>query len=295
MKFNIIKNKVWWFSFSAVLVLASLILIFSGGLKWGIDFSGGTLIDISFGKSVEASEIENIFANTVGEDKGQQITSTEDGVIIRSREITNEEQEAFLGSLKEKSYNYTVNRSQSVGPRVGDVFKKRAYWALGIALLTIVAFIALSFRKMPSHISPWKFGISAIIALAHDVIITTGVFALLGFIAGVEIDALFITALLTVMGFSVHDTIVVFDRLRENLKQEKSLKKFPDVAEKALWQTMTRSINTSISTLFVLVALLVLGSSTLFYFILALVVGILIGTYSSIFLATPILVAWQKK
>ncbi|MCT4592202.1 MAG: protein translocase subunit SecF, partial [Candidatus Gracilibacteria bacterium] len=163
------------------------------------------------------------------------------------------------------------------------------------AIVAIVLFIAFSFRKVPTHTSPWKFGICAIVALVHDVLITSGVFALLGLVYGVEIDGLFITALLTVMGFSVHDTIVVFDRLRENLKQEQSMSKFANVANDSLNQTMARSINTSISTLFTLVALLFLGSNTLFFFLLALVVGIIVGTWSSIFIATPLLVAWQKK
>lgn len=295
MKFSIVKHKIVWFVISGSLCLASLILIFAGGLRWGIDFTGGTLMEISFENEVTPAQVDEVFVSSVGADKGEKITETDTGVFIRSRELSNDENKQFVSALQDKGYQFTVDRSQSIGPSVGGIFKQRAYEALAIASLAIVVFIAFSFRKVPSYISPWKFGLSAIIALVHDVLITTGVFALLGLVAGTEIDALFITALLTVMGFSVHDTIVVFDRLRENLKTEKSISKFPEVAESALWQTMHRSINTSLSTLFVLTALLIFGSPTLFYFLLALVVGISVGTYSSIFLATPILVAWQKK
>jgi preprotein translocase subunit SecF len=173
--------------------------------------------------------------------------------------------------------------------------KYKALIALLIALGAIVIYIAFAFRKIPRKVSPWRFGISAIIALAHDILFVVGVYAILGKFMNIEIDALFITALLTILGFSVHDTIVVFDRLRENLKNLSRDVTFKDVANQALTQTMARSLNTSISTLFTLVALLIFGSSSIYYFVLALVLGTIIGTYSSIFIASPVLVWWNNK
>lgn len=173
--------------------------------------------------------------------------------------------------------------------------KSKAVMALVIALIVIVIYIAFAFRRIPRKVSPWRFGLSAIVALAHDVIIVVGIYAILGNVLGVEIDALFITALLTILGFSVHDTIVVFDRVRENLKDMGREVTFADVANAALNQTLARSMNTSISTLFTLVALLVLGSTSIFFFVLALVLGTIVGTYSSIFVASPVLVWWNNR
>lgn len=294
MKFKIIKKSPVWFSLSAALVGISIVLVAMGGLRMGIDFTGGTLLEVSFAEKISTEEFTKIFNETL-KDKGEKVVETEKGFIIRSRTISPADQTVLAQKFQEAGKPFEVDRTTSIGPTVGSIFKQRAMIAIGVAIVAIIFFIAFAFRRVPQHISPWKFGLSAIIALVHDVVITIGVFALLGFFYGVEVDGLFITALLTVMGFSVHDTIVVFDRLRENLKAEASMAKFPAVAESALWQTMARSINTSLSTLIVLGALMIFGSETLFFFLLALVVGITVGTYSSIFLATPILVAWQKK
>jgi len=294
MKFPIVKNRRLWFAFSAVLVGLSLALVAAGGLRFGIDFTGGSLLEIDFAGEVSPEEFAGIFQDNFQE-KGERIVQTGNGFQIRSREISQSEKDFFLGALQKAGHEFSVKRAISVGPTVGAVFKRRAAISLTIALVAIVCFLAFAFRKVPKAISPWKFGIAAIVALAHDVIITVGVFALLGFFANAEVDSLFITALLTVMGFSVHDTIVVFDRVRENLKGKNSLNSFDKITEIALWQTMSRSINTSLSTIIVLAALLIFGSETLFFFVLALTVGILAGTFSSVFLAAPLLVAWQKR
>lgn len=293
MQFPIIKYKKIWFSISTILVTTSLVLIFMGGLKLGIDFTGGSLIQISFDEKITTQEISEIFKEALGE-RGEKIVETEDGFIIRSRNISQKDKEFFEEKLIALDKNFEINRATSISATIGEAVKKDAFVALAIAVVAIILFIAFAFRKVPKKISPWKFGLTAVVALVHDVLITAGVFALLGILYGTEIDGLFITALLTVMGFSVHDTIVVFDRIRENLKGE-SAKDFENIAETALWQTMTRSLNTSFSTLMVLIALAIFGSQTIFLFVLALVVGITAGTYSSIFLATPLLVAWQKK
>ncbi len=166
--------------------------------------------------------------------------------------------------------------------------------ALGIATLMIVLYIAFAFRRIPRELSPWRFGVSAILALIHDILIVVGVFVILGRFLDIEMDSLFITALLTIMGFSVHDTIVVFDRIRENLRFRGENESLSETANKALNQTMARSVNTSLSTLITIVALLLLGPESIRYFVLALALGIVAGTYSSIFIASPILVWWTN-
>jgi len=266
-----------------------------GGLKLGIDFTGGTLLEVTFSnKEITMQKFSEIFQENLGKEKGEKIITTENGFIVRSRQINVKDQEIFFEKLKAEDNSLEIKRTTSIGPTVGNIFKKNAIKALLIAIIAIVAFIAFSFRRVPKNISPFKFSLAAILALVHDVLLTVGFFAFLGLSFEVEIDGLFITALLTVMGFSVHDTIVVFDRIRENLKGRKT-KRFAEIAEKSLWQTMTRSINTSLSTLIVLIALMLLGSETLYFFLLALIVGISAGTYSSIFLAVPLLVSWEKK
>lgn len=190
------------------------------------------------------------------------------------------------GTVKELRY-------ESVGPTIGKELTNKAWMAILIASLAIVLYIAYAFRKVSRPVVSWKYGISAIVALIHDITIVAGLFAILGHFAGIEVDALFITALLTILGFSVHDTIVVFDRTRENLSKHYTAD-FEEVVNDSVNQTMSRSINTSVATLLVLIALFFFGGESIRYFVLALIVGISVGTYSSIFVASPIVVDWHK-
>ena len=318
----IIKNSKVWFGISGFLIAVSLVGMIAFGLKLGIDFTGGTLMQLKFEQEIEKDELK-----TALEDIGQNLGSTEeiqetteddetttikptaedvdfssasviwsdDGYIIKSKYISSDTHDALLEKLENKFGSFEETRFTTVGPTVGNTMKYKATLALLIALFAIVLYIAFAFRKIPRNVSPWRFGLSAIVALAHDVLFVVGIYSILGYFFGVEIDALFITALLTILGFSVHDTIVVFDRVRENLKNMGRDVTFAEVANKALSQTMARSLNTSISTLFTLCALLVLGSSSIFYFVLALVLGTIIGTYSSIFVASPVLVWWHNR
>lgn len=324
---NIIGNSKKWFTFSGILVAIAIVSIFAFGLKLGIDFSGGTLMQIKFEQEVQQEELstalEEIGAEIFGTSSADgSITASEtdssetslnvpteeavdfstasiiwsdEGYIIKTKYISTEVHDQLLEKLKERFGALEEPRFTTVGPTVGDTMKSKAIFALGIALVLIVIYIAFAFRKIPKKVSPWRFGLSAIVALAHDVLIVVGIYAILGNVLGVEIDALFITALLTILGFSVHDTIVVFDRVRENLKDMGREVTFADVANAALTQTMARSLNTSISTLFTLVALLILGSTSIFWFVLALVLGTIVGTYSSIFVASPVLVWWNNR
>ncbi len=223
----------------------------------------------------------------------QVIPSGENNFVIKTKYLSSEDHDLIVELMKEKLPNFTEPRFTTIGPTLGKSLLEKAVIAIVIALVMIVIYIGFAFRKIPKEVSPWRFGICAIIALAHDIIIVTGIFIVLGHFLNVEIDALFITAMLTVFGYSVNDTIIIFDRIRENLirHQGGDLEEITDVS---LSQTLARSINTSLSTLIALIAVLLWGSASIFYFVLALTIGIAIGTYSSLFTAGPILVYWTK-
>ncbi len=262
-------------------------------LEVGIDFTGGTLLELQFDETGDdqvdrlRDAINEAVPNTVS-----QITVTDqDTYIVHGKDFSGEEYDSVMAAIEERLGSYEEIRFTTIGPKIGATLKKKAITALFIALIAIVLYIAYAFRRIPKRVSPWRFGMCAILALVHDVLITLGVFALLGF----EVDAFFITALLTIMGFSVHDTIVVFDRIRENLKSQGRDDTFGDIADLSLNQTLSRSINTSVSTLFTLVALYFLGAESLRIFVFALIIGIFVGTYSSIFIASPALTIWQER
>lgn len=286
---NIIANKKIYFSLSAILVVLSLVAVFMWGLPLGIDFSGGTLLEVEYSEArPEPSSIESSLGElSLG---GVRVQETgERGVIIRTRALVENEHERVLSVLREEDSNLIEKRFASIGPVLGDELKAKATEALIIAVVVIVLFIAYVFRKVSHPVKSWKYGIVAIIALLHDIIIPTGVFAFLGKFYGAEVDALFVTALLAILGLSVNDTIVVFDRIRENLNN-KVAKDFKETVNISLNQTLARSVNTSLTTLLVLFALLFAGPESTQLFVLTLIVGLLAGTYSSIFLASPLLV-----
>ena len=216
----------------------------------------------------------------------QIVVTDQDTYLIRLKHLSESEYSSILSDLTNAYGEVEEIRFTTVGPSIGDTLKRKAFIALAITLVMIVIYIAFAFRKIPKEVSPWRFGMCAIAALVHDILIVVGVFALLGHYMGVEVDAFFITALLTIMGFSVHDTIVVFDRVRENLIYRKAGEKLENSTNKALNQTMARSLNTSISTLITIVALLVLGAQSIHWFVFALAIGIVAGTYS-IFVSQP--------
>ncbi len=317
---HIVEKTKLWFGTSGAVILVSLVALMVYGLKLGIDFKGGTLLDLSFEKAVtaeqlkqELKEIQPLFATAVTTSASSPASGTSlasdtapldltdarvvpvptgtNQFLINIEHIDSDTHDKLLKTLETKLGAVTENRFTTIGPVVGDTLKQKAVTAVIVAMLAIILYIAFAFRKVPKRVSPWKFGVCAIVALLHDVIIPIGVFAVLR----LEVDALFITAILTVLGFSVHDTIVVFDRIRENLKLQARDESFTETANKSMSQTMGRSINTSLATLITLVSLLVFGSPSVFNFILVLVIGISVGTYSSIFIASPLLVLWQKR
>lgn len=297
-QFSFIQYTWLWFSVSLVAILIGVGAMINNQLntgqliKLGIDFTGGTLMELRF-KEAEGNQSEALTRaiNEVLEGAVAQITVTDkETYIIQAKDFTNEQYEQVKTNITEEIGTFEEIRFNTIGPKIGETLKRKAFIALLIAIVAIVLYIAYAFRKIPKRFSPWRFGFSAIVALVHDIIITLGIFALLGF----EVDAFFITALLTIMGFSVHDTIVVFDRIRENLKHQTREDTFGDVADVSLHQTMMRSINTSVSTLFTLVALYYFGAESIKIFVFALIIGVVVGTYSSIFIASPVLTMWQE-
>ena len=290
---NLMRFKMLYFLLSFLIILPGLYFLLTSGLKFGIDFTGGVLLEYKFEKNASAEDIKNLFSKDKIE-VGQIIKSSQNTFIIRTKPLEQNQISEIKQKLSEKFGQIEERRVESVGPVIGRELQQKATLALILASIAIVLYIAFSFRKVPKPASSWRFGIAAIVALAHDVLLVVGVFAILGKFLGVEVDTLFVTALLTVIGFSVHDTIVVFDRIRENLVKNMG-KKFIDVANISVVQTLGRSLNTSLTVVFVLLALLLFGGETIKWFVVALLVGIVSGTYSSIFNATALLVWWEER
>lgn len=287
-------DKKWrYFIFSTLVMLPGLIVLVLYGLKLSIDFTGGTLLEYKFATQVDQNQITQALKK--GDVDISSITRSGDmNYVIKLKPVDEKKISEIKNSLEEKLGKVETQRLESVGPIIGAETTKSALAALILASIMIVAYLAISFRKVPRPASSWKFGITAVAALLHDVVVVLGAFAILGKIYGVEIDVLFVTALLTVIGFSVHDTIVVFDRIRENLSKYLS-KSFTDVANISIGQTLARSVNTSLTVVFVLLALLLFGGESIKWFVVALLIGVISGTYSSIFNATALLTLWEEK
>jgi preprotein translocase subunit SecF len=287
---NIIQRRKIWYTISLILIVPGIFALIFWKIPTGLDFKGGTLIDIQYKQPVEKTEIQNALEATQIKNINIQSTSN-DEYIIKTSPLSSDEQNKINDALT-KVGEYKQNRLEAVGPTVSNDLKRKAIISVIIASLAIIIYIAIAFRKVPRPANSWRFGVCAVLALIHDIIFVLGVFAILGHFFDYEVDSLFITALLTIMGFSVHDTIVVFDRIRENLRKSPSLD-FETNVNNSIIQTINRSLNTSFTVLIVLFALYLLGGTTLKTFTLALLVGIAIGTYSSIFNASPLLVTWQ--
>lgn len=285
-------NQKFFLYLSGVLLVLSIVVVAVFGLNLGVDFKGGTSTELSFAKKPELTAVQDA-VKSAGVENAQVVTAGESGVIIKTGVIEKEQHDKILATLKDKVGEFKETRYDSIGPVVGNDLKRNAAYQLILVSLGIIFYIAYAFRKVIRPITPWQFGITAVIALIHDLFIVLGVFALLGKYQGVEIDSLFVTAILTVLGFSVHDTIIVFDRIRENLKIYAG-QSLEFIMNHSVSQTITRSLNTSLTVLFVLLPLLLFGGESIKYFVLALFIGIIVGTYSSIFVASQLLLYWQK-
>lgn len=294
---RIIQNRNKFFILSGVLVLVAILSLIVFGLKPGIDFTGGSLLEVSFQNerptAGEASSLLEESDLNLGGVKVQPAAEKE--LIIRTRDLSENEHQQVLNLVKNKYSDQEIveNRFESIGPIIGQELQQKAWQAILVALILIIAYIAYAFRKVSKPVASWKYGISAIIALAHDVVIIMGIFVFLGRYLNMEVGILFVTGLLTVLGYSVNDTIVVFDRVRENLIYRPK-ETFVQTINHSVNETITRSINTSVTTLLVLFSLYFLGGATIKDFILVLILGIIFGTYSSIFVASALLVVWEK-
>jgi SecD/SecF fusion protein len=324
----VIQNRKKIYVISMVLLVVALLGLPIFGLRAGLDFTGGTLMEFKFAKTVEITALKDALQKSadavnakIVPDPAKSVTGltqqssgtqeelvttetkldlsdahiipTEGGYIVKTQHISTTAHDQLVLEIKNILGNFEETRFSTVGPTVGSSMQYRAIMAVLLASAMIVIYIAFAFRRVPRHVGKWKFGVTAIIALLHDLTIMLGVYVYLGAFLGVEIDALFITALLTILGFSVHDTIVVFDRLREKLKYQSKDQSLEDVANQAVNETMARSINTSLSVALTLLVMVIFGPESIRYFILSLLIGIIAGTYSSIFVATPLLVDWN--
>jgi preprotein translocase subunit SecF len=303
---NVIKNKWLFLGFSILLVAASIYGYFAYGLQRGVDFTGGTLWQIQFAPVTETATSSVAVVPTREEissflaDKGvADAIVTEQGnsgsFIIKTKEMNETQHQEFAKQLTEKFGAFTELSFQSIGAVIGAEVTRKAFWAFGINLIAISLYIAYAFRKVSYPVASWKYALITLVTLFHDAIIPLGLFTFLGHFVGIEIDINFIVAVLVVIGFSVHDTIVVFDRIRENLRIGKAGEDFGALVNRSINETIARSINTSLTLIIVLVVLFILGAATLKWFILAILVGTVAGTYSSIFVASPLLVVWQGK
>lgn len=290
---NIIKYYKFWFAVSAILLLAGIASLIVFGLKPGIDFKGGTLTQLQFSDKVPSTADIQSVLHTQNISDAQVQPAGEKSLIIRTGPQEKPAHDAMMKALSDKFGKLTEEQYTSIGPVIGKELRSQAFVQLILVSLGIILYIAYAFRKVTKPVSSWRFGISAIVALLHDLFIVIGTFSILGHFWGVEIDSLFVTALLTVLGFSVHDTIVVFDRIRENLRLRAG-QSLAEIINNSINQTLVRSINTSLTVIFVLTSLLLFGGETIRYFVLALLIGIVAGTYSSIFIASPLLLVWHN-
>lgn len=299
MELKIIQKRKIWYFVSGILVLLSILSLMFFKLNLAIDFTGGSLLDIeltnSVNKNIDLSS-GNSFAKYLNENISNDKTgnilvqkTSDKSFTLRFKEVGQEDKNALINNLKDKiDQNIKEMNFEAIGPVLGTELKKNTFKAIIIAFIAIVLYIAYAFRKVSYPIKSWKYGIIGIIALLHDIIITVGVFTILGVVLNIEVDMLFITALLTILGYSINDTIVIYDRIRENVLKIND--NFESVVNKSLNETMARSLNTTITTLLSLFAVFFFGGDSIKMFALALIIGITLGVYSSIFIASPLLV-----
>lgn len=291
---DIIGKKNIYFLISLIVIIPGLVSLFIFGLRLSIEFTGGSRLTLVYPKTVDQKLVQDI--RTTFEEAKVEVSSispAKTSVIVRTAPMTQKQDIQITDALREKTGQFTQADFDTVGPVIGQETTNKAVLAVLFASILIVIYIAMSFRKVPRPASSWRFGVCAILAVLHDALVLIGIFSLLGHFLHVEVDSLFITAVLTVIGFSVHDTIVVFDRIRENLLKTSGIP-FPQLVNNSILQTITRSLNTSLTAIIVLVTLLIFGGESVRWFVVALLIGIISGTYSSIFNAAPLLVTWQE-
>lgn len=293
---NIVGKRYWYFGFSLLIIIPGLISLILFGLRLSIDFTGGSLWQLKFTQptaAIQPADVKGIFS-AAGFDEAVVQTSksstTDDTIIVRAKQIDATQKADLQSRLQARYGDFEEQRFDNVGPAVGAEVTRNAGIAVGLAAIAILIYISIAFRKVPNS---FRYGACAVIALVHDALVVLGLMSLAGHFLGWEVDSLFLTALLTVIGFSVHDTIVVFDRIRENISRYRS-QDFETIVNRSIIETLDRSINTQLTVLFTLTALALLGGVTVRIFVVTLLIGILSGTYSSIFNASPLLVVWEN-
>ena len=287
-----LRYRKIYYAFSGTLVIMSIISLAVLGLNFGVDFKGGSIMEIT---SVSSRPNHDVIINVLSELDLGNVTIQDSGdanLILRFQNIDETVHQNVLSKLK-GLFEFAEVRFESIGPVIGGETKQKSLWAISLVVIMILVYVAWAFRRISFPLRSWKYGVVAVIALFHDIVITMGVFAFVGHFLNLEIGVPFVAALLTILGYSVNDTIVIFDRIRENVLRQGSVFDFAKVIDASFNQVYVRSLNTSLSTLLVLVAVFLFGGETLKYFVLTLIIGISIGTYSSIFLASPLLFSWS--
>jgi preprotein translocase subunit SecF len=287
---DFIGKRNWFFLISAILIIPGIIVLLIFGLKPGVDFSSGTALTVAFDKNIELADLRQELID-IGYDKAIVQTTGETEFFIKTQELSSEEIKKLTTDLETSlDTTVTVDSLYSVSPTVAEGTVRNTAIAIVIAAIGILLYIAWAFRKMPKSL---RWGACAVIALLHDILVVIAVFAILGWLANVEIDALFVTGILAVVGISVNNTVVVFDRIRENMKRGIS-RDFGTTVNIGITESIGRSLNTGLATLFVIVAMFLLGGTTIYNLVLVLLIGIAVGTYSSICIAGPLLVVWER-
>jgi preprotein translocase subunit SecF len=292
MTFSFVQHRRIWFILSGILIVASLAAIVIFGFNYGIDFTGGSIIELNFQNRPSVEEARSILS-AAGHEHAIVQPSGETKMIIRLDALEETAHQAVLTAFKAKDANLVELQFNSFGPSVGSELRKKTVTGIIVTLMLIGLFIAWSFRRVSEPVKSWKYGLLTIIAGFHDVIVPLGLFAVLGRFLGWQIDTAFVAAALTILGYSINDTIVVFDRTRENLGRFGG-ENFGVIVDKSIQQTLFRSLYSSLTTMLALIAIFIWGGETTRPFALALFVGVGIGTYSSIFIASPLLVAWEE-
>jgi preprotein translocase subunit SecF len=291
--FSFVRLRRVWFALSGTLIVGSLLALAVWGLRFSVDFTGGSLVEVAFPGAVPATAVVVSQLNAAGFDSVTAEPSGDHNMILRLATLSEADHQKVLATLKAKDGDIVEQRFDSIGPVIGNELRTASLTGVAVTLLLIGLYISWAFRKVSEPIASWKYGVLTVLCAAHDVIIPLGVFAVLGHFYHWEVGPAFVAAALTILGYSISDTVVVFDRTRENL-QHGSDDSFEDIVEKSIRQTFVRSVNTSVATLLALFAIFFFGGESTSPFALALIVGIGVGTYSSIFFASPALVEWEE-
>ena len=295
--FNIVEKRQWYFLFSALIIIPGIVamiystITYGSPVRLGIDFTGGTLMELRFEQAAPPADVRQVLTEQGFPGSTVQTTADEQTILIRTKPMSPEEKGDVMAALEAEFGPMEELRFESVGPAIGAEVTRAATWAVLTAAFLIIAYIVLAFRKVPNA---FRYGVCAVIAMIHDLLVAVGLFSIACLVLGWEADALFLTAILTVVGFSVQDTIVVFDRIRENIPKRRG-EPYETIVNRSLLETIHRSLATQLNAIFVLIALLFFGGATMKQFVAILLVGLLSGTYSSIFNAVPLLVVWETK